>query len=65
MFKIYGIGHVLSKTGFHETPKRSIEQSFKASYMLKLDTNFKFHGTKYHRVARALVFLDISNTLHA
>ena len=28
--KLYGIGHVLSKNVFHETPKSSMVQSFKA-----------------------------------
>ena len=39
---LYGIGHVLSKNVFHETPKSSMEQKFKAGYMIKLDKNFKF-----------------------
>ena len=29
--KFYGIGHVLTKTEFNETPRSSIEQSFKAA----------------------------------
>ena len=41
--KLYGIGHVLSKNVFHETPKSSTEQSFKAGYMIKLDKTFEFH----------------------
>ena len=28
---------------FHETPKSSMEQSFKAGYMIKLDKTFEFH----------------------
>ena len=40
--KPYGIGHVLSKNVFHETPKSSMEQSFKAGYMIKLDKTFEF-----------------------
>ena len=52
--KLYGIGHVLSSTVFHETLKCSIEQSFKDGYMIKLDKTLKFHGTKFHRVAWAL-----------
>ena len=27
----------------YETPKRSMEQSFKAGYMIKLDKTFEFH----------------------
>ena len=45
--KLYEIEHVLSKIEFHETPKSFIEQS----YMVNLDTTFKFHRTKFHRVA--------------
>ena len=44
---LYGIGHVLSKNVFHETPKSSMEQSFKAGYMIKLDKTFKSHETKF------------------
>ena len=29
-------------------------QSFRADYMIKLDTTFKFHETKFHRVVWAL-----------
>ena len=35
---------------FHETPKSSMEQNFKASYMIKLDKTFEFHETKFHLV---------------
>ena len=52
---LYGIGHVLSKNVFHETPKSSMEQIFKAGYMIKLDKTFEFHETKFHRVVWALV----------
>ena len=52
---LYGIGHVLSKIVFHETPKSSMAQSFRADYMIELDTTFKFHETKFHRVVWALV----------
>ena len=38
---------------FHETPKSSMEQSFKAGYMIKLDETFEFHETKFHRVVWA------------
>ena len=38
------------KKVFHETPKSSMEQRFKASYMIKLDKTFEFHDTKFHRV---------------
>ena len=41
---------------FHETPKRSMEQSIKAGYMIKLDKTFEFHETKFHRVVWALAF---------
>ena len=41
---------------FHETPKSSMEQSFKAGYMIKLDKTFEFHETKFHRVVWALIF---------
>ena len=50
---LYGIGHVLFKNVFHETPKSSMEQSFKAGYMIKLDKTFKFQETKFHRVVWA------------
>ena len=46
-------GNVLSKNVFHETPKSSMEQSFKADYVIKLDKTFEFHETKFHRVVRA------------
>ena len=36
-----------------QTPKSSIEQSFKAGYMIKLDKTFEFHETKFHRVVWA------------
>ena len=39
---------------FHETPKSSMAQSFRADYMIKLDTTFKSHETKFHRVVWAL-----------
>ena len=52
---MYGIGHVLSKIVFHETPESFMAQSFRADYMIKLDTTFKFHETKFHRVVWALV----------
>ena len=52
---MYGIGHVLSKNVFHETPKSSMEHSFKAGYMIKLDKTFEFHETKFHRVVWASV----------
>ena len=42
------------KSVFHETPKSSMEQGFKAGYTIKLDTTFMFHETKFHRVACAL-----------
>ena len=42
---MYGIGHVLSKIDFCETPKRSMQQSFKVGYTINLDTPFKFHRT--------------------
>ena len=51
--KLYGIGHVLSKNVFHETPKSSMEPSFKAGYMIKLDKTFEFHETEFHRVVWA------------
>ena len=37
-----GAAHIflLSKNVFHETPKGSMEQSFKAGYMIKLDKTF-------------------------
>ena len=38
---------------FHETPKSSIEQSFKAGYTVKFDAIIMFHGTKFHHVAWA------------
>ena len=41
---------------FHETPKSSMEQSFKAGYMTKLDKTFEFHETKFHRVVWALLY---------
>ena len=53
MKQVFGIGHVLSKNVFHETPKSSMEQSFKAGYMIKLDKTFEFHETKFHRVVWA------------
>ena len=53
MKQVFEIGHVLSKNVFHETPKRSMEQSFKAGYMIKLDKTFEFHETKFHRVVWA------------
>ena len=56
---MYGIGHVLSKIVFHETPKSSMAQCFRADYMIKLDTTFKFHETKFHRVVWAL-FLAVN-----
>ena len=49
----YGIGHVLSKNVFHETLKSSMEQSFMAGYMIKLDKTFEFHERKFHRVVWA------------
>ena len=39
---------------FHETPKSFMAQSFSADYMIKLDTTFKSHETKFHRVVWAL-----------
>ena len=42
----------------HETPKTSMEQSFKAGYMMKLDKTLEFHETKFHRVVWALVTLN-------
>ena len=51
--RLYQIGHVLSKIMFYETLKNSIEQCFDAGYTIKLDTTFKFHGTKFHRAAWA------------
>ena len=50
--KVCGIGHVLSKIEFCETLKSSMKQSFKVDYTINLDTPFKFHRTKFHRVAR-------------
>ena len=50
--KVYGIGHVLSKIQFCETPKKSLQQSFKVGYTINLDTPFKFNRTQFHRVAR-------------
>ena len=47
------IGLVLSKIVFHETPKSFMAQSFRADYMIKLDTTFKSHETKFHRVVWA------------
>ena len=45
----------------HETPKRFIEQSFKAGYTIKLDTTFKFYGTKFHHdVALAITCISFS-----
>ena len=41
----------------HETPKSSMEQSFKAGYMIKLDETFEFHETKFHPVVWALHFV--------
>ena len=55
--RLYQIGHVLSKIMFYETLKSSIEQCFEAGYTIKLDTTFKFHGIKFHRVAWALNFV--------
>ena len=55
--KLYEIGHVL----FHETPKGSIEQSFKSGHTIKLDTTFKFHETKFHRVAWAYMKDSLKN----
>ena len=52
--KLYGIGHVLSKMVFHDTPTSFMAQSFRADYMIKLDTTFKSHETKFHRVVWAL-----------
>ena len=43
----------LSKIVFHETAKSSMAQSFRADYMIKLDTTFKSHETKFHRVVWA------------
>ena len=51
--KLYGIGHVLSKNVFYETPKSSMEQSFKAGYVIKLDKTFEFRETKFQRVVWA------------
>ena len=53
---MYGIGHVLSKIVFHETPKSFMAQSFRADYVIKLDTTFKLYETKFHRVVWALTF---------
>ena len=49
------MGHVLSKDVFHETPKSSMEKSFKAGYMIKLDKTFELYETKFHRVVWAYV----------
>ena len=51
---MYGIGHVLFKIVFHETPKSFMTQSFRADYMIKLDTTYKSHETKFQSVVWAL-----------
>ena len=49
--KLYGIGHVLSKNKFHETQKSHIESLSRATQSILI--YFKFHRTKFHRVAWA------------